>query len=73
MSASELIKQVAVLPPQERALFGQLFRVMENGVGTLSRGERGNWADFAQRLQQIYGDKVTPDSQAVIDEGRGNR
>ena len=34
MSATELIKQVAALPRQERTLFEQLLREMENGAGT---------------------------------------
>ena len=70
MSATELIKQVAALPPQERTLFEQLLREMENGAVTPSPVHRTKWADFGQRLQDIYGDKVAPDSQRIIDEGR---
>ncbi len=73
MSAVELIKQVAVLPPRERALFEQLFRAMENGAGTSGQANRIQWPDFGQRLHDIYGDKVLPDSQNIIDEGRGDR
>jgi hypothetical protein len=73
MSAAELIKQVALLPPQERALFDQLFRAMENGVGTRSEANGANWPEFGQRLHDIYGGKFAPDSQAIIDEGRGGR
>jgi len=73
MSATELIKQVAVLPPQERMLFEQLFRELENGAGTPGQASRSKWPDFGQRLHQIYGDRVTPDSQNIIDEGRGDR
>jgi hypothetical protein len=73
MSATELIKQVAVLPPQERRLFERLFRAMENGAGTPGQANRSKWPDFGQRLQDIYGDKTAPDSQKIIDEGRGNR
>jgi hypothetical protein len=73
MSASELIKQVAALPPQERTLFEHLLREMENGVGTPGLGSRTKWPDFGQRLYDIYGDKVAPDSQKTIDEGRGDR
>jgi hypothetical protein len=72
MSAAELIKQVAVLPPQERTLFEQLFRAMENGAGTPRQANRTKWPDFGQRLHDIYGGKVAPDSQDIIDEGRGN-
>ena len=73
MSATELIKQVAALPTQERTLFEQLLREMENGAGTPGQAKRSKWPDFGQRLHNIYGDKVAPDSQNVIDEGRGGR
>ena len=73
MSAAELIKQVAVLPPQERTLFEHLFRAMENGAGNPSQASGTEWPDFSQRLHDIYGGKVAPDSQNIIDEGRGDR
>ena len=73
MSARELIKQVAALPPQERTLFEQLLREMENGAGTPVQANGSKWPDFGQRLHEIYGDKVAPDSQNIIDEGRGDR
>ena len=34
---------------------------------------RSKWPDFGQRLHDIYGDKVAPDWQSIIDEGRGDR
>ena len=46
---------------------------MENGAGTPGQANRSKWADFGQRLHDIYGDKVAPDSQNIIDEGRGDR
>ena len=70
MSARELIKQVAALPPDERTLFERLFHAMENGPP--NPGQR-NWADFGERLHRIYGDKLAPDSQSIIDEGRRDR
>jgi hypothetical protein len=73
MSATELIKQVAALPPQERTLFEQLLREMENGAGTTGQAHRTKWPDFGQRLHDIYGNKVARDSQSIIDEGRGDR
>jgi len=72
MSAAELIKQVAVLPPQERTLFEHLFRAMENGTGAVGYANPAKWPDFGKRLHDIYGDKVAPDSQNIIDEGRGD-
>ena len=73
MSATELIRQVAALPPQERTLFEQLLREMENGAGTPRQADRIKWPDFGQRLHDIYGGKVAPDSQNIIGEGRGDR
>ena len=73
MSATDLIKQVALLPPQERTLFERLLREMEGGVGTPGQANRTQWPDFGRRLHDIYGDKVAPDSQNTIDEGRGDR
>jgi antitoxin (DNA-binding transcriptional repressor) of toxin-antitoxin stability system len=31
------------------------------------------WPDFAARARKAFGDAVTPDSQPLIDEGRGPR
>jgi hypothetical protein len=73
MSATELIKQVAELPQQERMLFEQLFHAMKNGGHSTDPANRSNWPDFDERLRGIYGDKIAPDSQKVIDEGRGGR
>jgi hypothetical protein len=73
MSATELIKQVAALPQRERALFEQLFRSMKNSGPVPGSVSRSNWPDFGERLRGIYGDKIAPDSQNIIDEGRGDR
>jgi len=73
MSAAELIKQVAALPPRERTLFEQLFHAMENGTPTPGLPGQSDWPDFGERLHRIYGDKVAPDSQSLIDDGRGDR
>ena len=73
MSATELIKQVAALPPRERTLFEQLFHAMNNGGPSPVPPSRPNWPDFGERLRNIYGDKIAPDSQNIIDEGRCER
>ena len=73
MSATELIKQVAALPPKERELFGQLLRNIENGARSPAPVTRAQWPEFGERLRRIYGDKVAPDSQSIIDDGRGDR
>ncbi len=73
MSATELIKQVAALPQQERTRFEELFQAMKNGSRAASPASQSYWPDFGERLRGIYGDKITPDSQKIIDEGRGGR
>ena len=73
MSATELIRQVAALPPQEKARFLELIHDLENGAVPSAPANGQHWPDFAQRLRAIYSDKVAPDSQRIIDEGRGDR
>ena len=73
MSATELIKQVAALPPQERALFEHLLRAMENGSRSEGQLNKSEWPDFGELLHRIYGHKLAPDSQSIIHEGRGDR
>jgi hypothetical protein len=73
MSATELIKEVAALPHREKALFEQLFHALENGGRASDAVSPSNWPDFGERLRGIYGDKIAPDSQNIIDEGRGDR
>lgn len=73
MSAAELIRQVAALPPEEKAVFIKMVREMENGRHKHAAANGQQWPDFTQRLRQIYGDKIAPDSQSIIDEGRGDR
>ena len=73
MSATELIKQVAALPQPEKRLFEELFYAMNNSSPPPAPPARSNKPDFAARLRAIYGQKVTPDSQSIIDDGRGER
>jgi len=73
MSATELIKQVAALPPQERTLFARLFKAMENDGRTAGEVNPSEWPDFGELLHRIYGHKLAPDSQSIIHEGRGDR
>jgi hypothetical protein len=72
VSAKELIKQVAALPQGERTLFDQLFHAINNGSHAPGQTSHSNWPDFDERLSAIYGDKIAPDSQNIIDEGRGD-
>lgn len=46
---------------------------MKNGSGASVSASPSNWPDFGERLRGIYGDKIAPDSQKIIDEGRGDR
>lgn len=75
MTANELIKEVASLPGNEQAQFRELFRGLPlDGNG--SKGatiNRSAWCDFRERLNTIYGERVTPDSAPIIDESRGER
>lgn len=73
MSAIELIEQVAALSPQERTLFAELFHAMKNGSSGSGPAQSANWPDFGERLRGIYGNKVAPDSQAIVEEGRRGR
>jgi hypothetical protein len=74
MSATELIKQVAALRPQERTLFEQLFQTMEKESNApLTLAPAATWPDFGERLRRIYGDKIASDSHSIIDDGRGDR
>jgi hypothetical protein len=40
---------------------------------TMQPAQAYRWPDFLDRLRKIYGNKVTSDSQAIINELRGER
>jgi len=73
MNAAEIIKLVAELSPEERVRFQHLLRALEDGTPPATPVTRLPWTDFGDRLREIYGDKVSSDSQVLIDEGRGSR
>jgi hypothetical protein len=73
MSATELIKQVAALPQRERTQFEKLFLAMHNRSHVPRPVGHADWPEFGERLRGIYGEKIAPDSQNIIDEGRGER
>jgi hypothetical protein len=73
MSATELIQQVAALSHRERTMFEQLFQAMKNAGSAPDPANRPSWPDFGERLRGIYGDRIAPDSQNIIDAGRGDR
>ena len=56
-----------------KALFIELVSTLANGTQKHVQCNGPHWPDFTQRLHQIYGDKAAPDSQSIIEEGRGDR
>jgi hypothetical protein len=60
-------------PQREQMLFEQLFHAMKNASPTPRPAMQSNWPDFGERLRDIYGDKIAPDSHNIIDKGRGDR
>ena len=73
MSAAELMKEVAALSSEERVAFMKMVRELEYRSAQDPQDNGRQWPDFRQRLSQIYGDQLAPDSQSIIDEGRGDR
>jgi len=73
MSATELIKQVAALPPQERTRFEKLLRAMENGNGARTvAGQPAITPDFLARAKAVWGETPPGKSlSAVVSEARG--
>jgi hypothetical protein len=73
MSAIELIEQLKALSPHEQADFARRFRELQADASTAREEQNGQagcvcqWPDFSGRLRRIYGDKIAPDSQAVIE------
>ena len=73
MSATELIKQVAALPPQERTLFEQLLRALEDGDRVRAgAGPPAATPDFLARAKAVWGE-TPPDKSlsALVLEARG--
>lgn len=73
MSATELIKQVAALVPEERALFEQLLRAMEDADRARTVPEKPVAApDFLTRAKAVWGEAPPGKSlSAVVSEARG--
>ena len=72
MSATDILEQLKTLPPAERAAFDRLFRQWHSTPAKPSASIRP-WPDFLTRLRNIYGSKITGDSQSLISELRGDR
>ena len=73
MTPAELIREVIALPPEERAQFLELIHTLEKGASPTAPSNGQHWPDFTERLHRIYGNKVAPNSQSIIDDGRGER
>lgn len=74
MSATEIFEQLKTLPPAEQAAFDQLLRKWQPASVVSKPAPRANhWPDFLTRLRNIYGNKITGDSQSLINELRGDR
>jgi hypothetical protein len=72
MSAIDILNVLKTLPANEQAAFGRLFRQWQS-TPPGPKQTTGKWPDFRDRLRGIYGDKVTGDSQSLINELRGDR
>jgi hypothetical protein len=73
MSATELIHQVAALSPQERMVFEQLLRELENGSRAQAGMEPPAAApDFLARAKAVWGEKPPGKPlSAIVSEARG--
>jgi hypothetical protein len=74
MSAADIFEKVKALPPAEQDAFANLYRRWQPpGAPARPAAAPRQWPDFLLRLRNIYGDKVTSDSQILISESRGER
>jgi hypothetical protein len=72
MSAADILNELKTLPPGEQAAFERLFRQWQTASAKPAQ-KTGTWPDFLTRLRNIYGTKITGDSQELISELRGDR
>ena len=74
MSATDILEQLKTLPPAERAAFDRLLRQWQSAPAAAKPSVPARpWPDFLTRLRNIYGNKITGDSQSLISELRGDR
>jgi hypothetical protein len=74
MSATDILNQLKTLPPNEQAAFERLFRQWRSVPSPAKPSAQTRvWPDFLTRLRNIYGNKITSDSQSLISELRGDR
>jgi hypothetical protein len=74
MSATDILNQLKTLSPNEQAAFERLFRQWQSVHSPVKPAtQTRSWPDFITRLRNIYGNKITSDSQSLINELRGDR
>ena len=74
MRATDILEQLKTLPPTEQAAFDRLLRQWQStSTPAKPSASRRQWPDFLARLHNIYGTKITSDSQSLISELRGDR
>ena len=74
MSATDILNELKTLPPGEQAAFDRLFRQWQAASASAKSSQKAAaWPDFLSRLRDIYGAKITGDSQDLISELRGDR
>ena len=67
MSATDILEQLKTLPPAEQAAFDRLLRQWQSAPASAKPAARPRpWPDFLTRLRNIYGNKITSDSQSLI-------
>ncbi len=74
MSATDILEQLKTLPPAEQVAFDRLLRQWQSKPAMPKpSASASRWPDFFSRLRNIYGNKITGDSQSLISELRGDR
>ena len=66
MSAAELIRELKALPPEEQAVFAELFQRLEvERNGTAAAKKKIEWPDIEDRQRRIMGDRVLPENMVL--------
>ena len=68
---AEIEQAIAMLPPEQWAEIRRWINSSAPRPAGISRS--GKVPDFLARQRTIFGDRVLPDSQAALDEIRGDR
>ena len=65
VSATELLEQLKVLPPEQQAAFAQQFEQWQAHNGDAGPHSKVQWPDPRPRHQRIFGEKVIPNMVLV--------